>query len=282
MNAAGKYIYNHRTAQKMLVVFNLCWLAYYSYQYATVLVNRPRELYEPLSWFGKLLTPVFPSPAYYFSVVIAAAVSGSLILFKIRYKSVFQVILVLGLLFVNSVNWSYGYLSHVGHIIILASLLAVFLPAETNENQQQVIRSFKWYYAGILSTYSLSAYWKIREIADDIMHNDYSDSWFNLAATKNTVVCGYVWMEEPLPAILSRLLPFESCWLAAFIITTCIMLAAPLSVLSQKYFRIMLVFLVLFHLSNILLLRAEFFATPVMLILFFVPYHVFIPERLRH
>lgn len=282
MNAAGKYMYDHRAAQKMLLVFNMCWLAYYSHQYATVLVNRPRELYEPLSWFGKLLIPVFPAPAFYFAVVICTLIAGLAILFNVRYKLILRVILLYGLLFVNSVNWSYGYLSHVSHMMMLANLLAVFLPAENNDNQQQVTLSFKWYYAGILSTYSLSAYWKIREIADDVMHNNYSDSWLNPAATKNTVVCGYVWMEEPLPTVLARLLQFERCWLAAFIITTCIMLLAPLSVLSQKYFRLMLAFLVLFHLSNTLLFRAEFFATPIMLILFLIPYHAFVPGRLRH
>lgn len=273
---ASKHTQNSIVAQHALSILTLFWLMYYAWIYQTQLQYRPQELYEPLTWFGKLFIPSFPKSLYFYSVWLLGVVSALMLLFASRFKLVLKLLLIFSMLFVNSTTWSFGYLSHVAHHLILAQLLGLFLPSfhQAKCLPDTYLKSiFNWYYVGLLCTYSLSAIWKIETCIFDAWNEQWNVSWLHPKATANTVVGGYVWMHESIPNYLQYLLQFDVLWQTSFIITTFIMLLAPFSVISRNLFVITVVFLILFHIGNSVFFRAEFFVTPIMLCLFILPYH---------
>jgi hypothetical protein len=274
------FVFNSIIAQKGLILFSVIWAIMRGYDYYTTLQKRPVELFKPLTVFGKIIVASFPHPIIY-SLFLALILGSSFLLLRrtsTTYGWIIKAVFVFCLLWINSVKWSYGYNAHVGHLLLLANLYALFIPPNLNQqvSLKEQATTFRWYYAGLFFTYSLSALWKLFTTSKDILSNDYSDSWLNLNATLSTAVCGHIWMDEPITPFMHFLFQFPFLWKAGFIVMTLIMLLAPLSAFKHKWFLLTSAVLIVFHIQNTIFIRAEFYAAPIALIVLTLPYHLLI------
>lgn len=68
-------------AERIARIFTYGWLIYQTWLYI-VLSDRPDILYTPTHFLGQLLAPAFPSPAIYFSILIATFICNTLSICK--------------------------------------------------------------------------------------------------------------------------------------------------------------------------------------------------------
>ena len=271
MNEKKKFVFNAYYAIEILYFLSLAWISYHHWNF---IPQRPKEIYEPMSYFGRILSPGMPSLIYYYLVFGIAYLTNFLLLIT-KYKNVLvlRILHVLCLLWINSETWSFGYLSHVGHLFILSFLMALFIKRNIPDADgiKWRAKSYAVYFGTLLLTYTMSASWKIFYVLYDAVKGVHGEDWAAPKAMLYNAANGHALMNTPF-TFEATLVSIPILPEIAFWAITIVMLTAFISVLNYKYFRFTLFCLMVFHIANMIIVGAFFWIAPLVLLIFLLPY----------
>ena len=68
-----KFIFDFGIADKLLRIFSVLWLGHIYLNYKD-LINRPKELFEPIVWIQKLLISTVPNTFIFYSILVLSII----------------------------------------------------------------------------------------------------------------------------------------------------------------------------------------------------------------
>ena len=262
------FIYGNKALLLLTVGFSVFKLINFFY-----LRQRPAELFIPDNYFSKLLMPHLLRPEVYPIVAVFSIYICFYLLVKPEHYWL-RLILTLQLLWLNMAQWSFGFFSHVAHLLLLAHLFLIFVPFKitTNKKEAQIIaETLNWFYAGLLLTYSLSGLWKWLGLAYKLFFKPTAVHWLHPDASLFNAVVSF--RNYDLEFNLLPLFAYPLIWQAGFII---ILLIQTFCILAafQPQFRVGVgLALIIFHSINAVVFVTVFITAPLVLVCLFFPYH---------
>lgn len=265
-----------------LRIFTLLWLFWTVKKYFLLLQRTP-ELFWQSNLYLNWLMPELPGKMLFLSITALAAILNLLQLIRLKSSAWLQLPLALCLLWLNLPQWSYGFLSHVNHLFLLAHLFLIFIPLEkyswrqTDENTSKAIN---WFYAGLLFTYTLAGLWKIPSVLYKLLTSSPDVHWLHPdGALYNAFVS---FRSYDLPLHFTKLfteVPFV--WQASFILTVYIQSISIFAAFRQQLRPWVALFLILFHVVNMLAFQTHFVVAICVLLCLFLPYDLLLPSLFR-
>lgn len=258
-------------ADKLFRLFTIFWIFY------VVTIYQERSyfsdnLFFPLLGFQKLLINQFPSRIYFYSVVIIGVLCSVLSIYK---KSIFyRLILCFCVLWLNAFIWSFGSISHSGHLFVLTHLFSVFLVYNKNYDTEKFVREIKYFQFGVLSTYTIAGLWKVLFlIKDSVQPKLETTTWLNPEAVKTNAIINLLGKDEMLSEKMIQIYEIPYIWQIASIGTFLIQLVAVFGILNRKFLVPIVLGLISFHLYNQFFTATDFFPAIATLLIVFFPYH---------
>jgi hypothetical protein len=274
---------NFFIGQKLLLYITGLWVLYQMRIYHT-LTLRPSELFIPSTWFHRLLMPQLPSLVLGYAILILTLFTTGVLLFiNLRYVfySITKLLLTGFIVYVNVMQWSYGYLAHVGHHLLFAHLFALFIPIRhtplTIGNEKGLSSTIISYYVGLLATFSISGLWKARDIAMKLFYPTHEIHWLNPEAAYRNGFVSYT-MYDLSPGWQTSMYEVSIFWQIAFVVVTLLQIMLPLFAIHVKLHKYVVGFVLVFFISNAILIKTVFVTAPIVLIALFFPYHTLIQK----
>lgn len=270
------YLHDYKIADKLFSIFTILWCLFQINVYQE-LITRPESLYSPMVWFQRLFMPTLPSNIY-FSVILTTTLFFSLLRFLYPYKITYRIIVFIGVLWLNALKWNYNFFSHVGHLFLLAHFLSLFLtPHSLVGNVKKKVSEIRIFQFGILFTYTFAGVWKIGGLTYKILFTNKM-SWLHPQAVElNTIVSLRLNDHRPLP-ILMKIYEIPFLWEILTLIIFLTQFFAIIGSFNKKLSAIILFFLVSFHLYNSFFIETDFYVSPIVLMIFFFPFHKLNPD----
>jgi hypothetical protein len=259
-------------AEQALRLFTFVWLYWALEKYAMYL-QRPTDLYEPLTWVGRLVAPELPGKELFWLV---AAICAVINLVKLVHKKSLwlQAFLAAGLLWINLVLWSYGYLPHVNHLFLLAHLFLVFVqvhhPARNTPDRVQYT-IINWFYFGLLFVYTLSGIWKIAALGKKMLSAGTDVHWLRPEAALYNAVVSFRDYDQPF-AMAQLYADWPWVWQLGFVLVLYMLTSAVAAAWHPPLRPWVGGFLVLFHLINQFAFLIFFVVACLTLVCLFFPY----------
>jgi hypothetical protein len=272
-----KFIYDYNIADTILRIFSILWLGHVFLTYQDIL-NRPKELFEPIIWVQQLLFSSIPKEITFYIVLLISIVLCIVTIFK---KSItLRFLLFVLILILNTLKWNYNFFSHVGHLFVLTHLFTFLLPPRKIDktlSRNEIIlysNSIRIAFAGILITYTMAGFWKFLVLFYKLIFTTNSVNWLsNKAIELNAIVSSRLWDEQISPFMLSVYeVPFV--WQIGIIITFIVQLIAVLGAFNKKLSYLIVSILILFHIYNMIFINTFFYTSVFVLIILFLPYHL--------
>ena len=249
-------------------IFTFLWL-FHKLHIFFALSERPKELYFHVSYFGQLFAPTLPSVWLFVSIWTIAFILNLLQLKKT--KTTLQIILFLALTWINVIEWSLGYLSHVGHLFLLLHLLITFFQQKSNNNEY--VLAIKWVNIGLFSTYSLAGLWKVLTLLKLLLLNNWENSWMlPKAMLYQLITHNRDWDLDMSPIYWIFEIPF--LWQIAFILLVLIQFTSVIAGISIKYLPIYVLLIIGMHIFNLVFFQVEFYTPIFVLLSFYFPYYL--------
>lgn len=266
------YIQDFVLSQYAHGLVTLGWLVFQMYSFF-LFNDRPTILFEPILWFQKIFMPALPNGYCYLTVLFVAIV---LVITSFKYSTFgLRVAITLLLLYINGYIWSYKFYSNVGHFFLLSHLLKVLIPHNYHvlmANKTKFSWEIRWYYLGLIFTYSLAGFWKLLGLVLKLIQNNENEfTWLHKDAIWSNSFISYRALDEAYPfgEYLLRLQPF---WQIMFVLMLLGQLLSMVCVLRKKYLYFIGVWSVMFHLLNIILFKIVFYVAPLTLLALFLPW----------
>ncbi|HNP34019.1 MAG TPA: hypothetical protein PKN96_12065 [Flavobacterium sp.] len=266
------YIQDFVLSQYAHGLVTLGWLVFQLYSFF-LFNDRPAILFEPILWFQKIFMPAQPNGNCYLTVLFVTIV---LVITSFKYSSFgLRLIITLLLLYINGYIWSYKFYSNVGHFFLLSHLLKVFIPHNYNVlmvNKAKFSWEIRWYYLGLMFTYTLAGFWKVLGLLVKIIQNNKNElTWLHKDAIWSNSFVSYRSLDEAYPfgEYVLRIQPF---WQIMFLLMLLGQLLSMACVLRKKYLYIIGIWSVMFHLLNIILFKIVFYVAPLILLALFLPW----------
>ena len=260
------------------------WLIFQTYTFHLV-SQRPNELFEPINWFDHLFMPVQPHWIIWYLVVIGLLIANFRLIKNGELK-IERYILALGILWVNGIRWKYEFFSHVGHLMVLYHLVGVFLPRKKDEETGKELidysKAIQWFFGGLLVGYTMSGLWKIVGFFYKVILKPDHITWFHADAMKLNASVGFRDWDEQMGGMVDWydiLWP----WQVLFVIMLLLQLFSVVGAIRYQILPYIMLGNVMFHLANALLIRIEFYTTPLVLFVALFPYHlIFRPKKRKY
>ncbi|RIJ42632.1 hypothetical protein D1627_01890 [Pontibacter oryzae] len=265
-----------------LRVFTLLWLFWTVKKYF-LLLQRPLELFWQHNFYLNWLMPELPGKMLFLSITALAAILNLLQLIRLRNSAWLQLPLALCLLWLNLPQWSYGFLSHVNHLFLLAHLFLIFIPLHKHswrQPDQYTSKAINWFYAGLLFTYTLAGLWKIPSILYKLLTSSPDVHWLHPdGALYNAFVS---FRSYDLPLHFTKLFTaVPLVWQASFILTVYVQSISVFAAFRQQLRPWVALFLILFHVVNMLAFQTHFVVAICVLLCLFLPYDLLLPALFR-
>ncbi|AKQ47132.1 hypothetical protein TH63_18190 [Rufibacter radiotolerans] len=259
-------------AEQALRLFTFVWL-YWALEKYVLYLQRPADLFEPLTLVGKLVAPELPAKELFWTVAAVCAVANLVKLFH-KKSLVLQAVLAAGLLWMNLVLWSYGYLPHVNHLFLLAHLFLVFVvveaPAKNHPDRVQYA-SINWFYFGLLFVYTLSGLWKIAALGKKLISASTDVHWLKPEAALYNAVVSFRDYDQPF-TMAQLYTDFPWVWQLGFLVIVYVLTSAVAAAWHSPLRPWVGGFLVLFHLINQFAFLIFFVVACLTLVCLFFPY----------
>jgi len=219
------------------------------------------------------VAPSLPAKGVFWAVVAGCALanlgkfwaSGSLLL---------QGLLAAGLLWINLVLWSYGYLPHVNHLFLLAHLFLVFVvvehPAKNRPGKEQY-QSIQWFYFGLLAVYTLSGLWKVAALGKKLVSASGGVHWLKPEAALYNALVSFRDYDQPF-AMAQVYTEFPWVWQLGFLAVVYFMVSAVAAAWHPPLRPWVGAFLVAFPLLNQFAFLIVFGVACLTLLCLFFPY----------
>ncbi len=268
-------------AEQTLRIFTFGWLVYQAYLY-TKLSDRPDILFTPMNWFGYLFMPDFPSLSIYLSILFFTLIFNISCIIK-RNDWRLRLLLFIHILYLNSLNWNYGFFSHVGHLFVLIHFFTIFVPV-SNPSKTGILdidtaKSIRGAYIGFMASYTISGLWKIYGLIARFTVSSDGISWLsNNAALYNSIIGHKSW-DLPLDSLTVQIFTIPYLWPIMFLIMLILQLTSFLATIRLPLFFWIGFGSIGFHIFNLIFMKIEFIITPIILLILFFPYHKLFKKR---
>lgn len=277
-----KFIFDFGIADKLLRIFSVLWLGHIYLNYKD-LINRPKELFEPIVWIQKLLISTVPNTFIFYSILVLSIILCVVTIFN---KAIlYRLLLFVLLLYLNTIKWNYNFFSHVGHLFILAHFFTIFIPPIksikhiSSEEKINYANSIRYAFAGVLMTYTFAGIWKFAVLFYKLLFDPTSLNWMSKNAVEfNALLSARLWDEQISP-IMIKIYEIPFLWQFLTLLIFAFQLIAVLGAFNKKIAIPILFALVLFHIYNMLFINTYFFTSLFTLIILFLPYHRILKRR---
>ena len=265
-------------ADRALLLLTVPWLLMRLLD-ARLWSQRPAVLYEPVSWLGQLVFPSSPSLVVWGGLVGLTAVAAAVCFWKPRLLAA-RLVLVACVLLVITPEYTWS-INHANHLFLLAHLYALFLPIErpTVASAPWQARALRWYQTGILIPYTMAGLWKfvdmtIRRVLKPGM------TWLDPDAMLIVSTATYRSMDLPLD--IPRLLePVRFLMPVGYVVIAVVFAAAVVAAWRRPLVALVLPTILLFHLSNSILLSVHFVPAMIVALVVLLPYDHLVPALRR-
>lgn len=268
-------------ADTFLRFFTYGWLIYQSFLYH-ILSDRPAILFTPMNWFGRAFMPEFPSLSIIVIIVLSAWLSNTLCLIK-KQNVPARLILFFCILYLNSLNWNYGFFSHVGHLFVLAHFFTIFVPIQNPVKSlgpdEETATSVQWAYTGFMASYSIAGLWKVLGLVAKFTISQEGISWLNSNASLYNSIVGHISWDLPLDSFTVQIFTIPYIWPIMFMVMLILQLCSFLSTIRLPLFFWIGFGTICFHLFNLIFMKIEFIITPIVLLILFFPYHIIFRDQ---
>jgi hypothetical protein len=262
-------------------LLTLLWICFEGLNYYQ-LSGRPAETFVPGNYFGKALMPQFPDKVLFYSVM-TLGLSIAISLGRFYDNPIMRGILFIVVAWLNLFQWSFGFESSVGHLLILTHFLAIFLPSlssRSTQNKQTVYNSICVFYLGILITYSFSGLWKVIGLAYKLITVSTDIHWLNKGALYMAVISARNYDKDV--SWMGPIFAIPLIWQILFLIVTYTQSIAFVSAFRLNIRIWIAGILILMHLANTLFFSTDFFNAPLVLLSIFFPYHLVSQNNITH
>lgn len=268
--------FNFYYAEKLLRVLIYVWLVYQLYLYSR-LMERPEELFFPMNFFGKVFMPDFPTLVIFGLVVLVSALTNTFCLFR-NGNIPAKAILAFTILYINTLNWNYGFFSHVGHLFVLVNLFMVFVkvpqPNKESVRNPEIAESVKWAFIGFMGTYSMAGIWKVVGLGVRATITPEGISWLNNDAALYNAVAGFKSWDLSLDSVFIDVFTIPYIWPILFLGMLNLQLFSFLAAVRLPLFFWVGSGTIIFHIFNMVFMKIIFFLTPFLILILFFPYHL--------
>lgn len=273
-----KYLVDYTISDKIIRWFTILWIFHIVYLYNLRLPFSEKGLFIPLLDFQKIFLPIYPSQIYFYSVVIIGIVMT--ILSIVRKNLLPRILLLFCILWLNAFKWSFGSISHSGHLLILTHFFSLFLIYKPNYDLRSFVAQIKFFQFGILSTYTLAGLWKlIFLIRDSFIPQLETTTWFNSEAVKTNAIINLLSKDYIAESWMEKMYDIPIIWQIAVLIIFFIQLIAILGIVSKKWSYVLVGLLISFHVYNQYFTLTYFYPAIFTLLIVFFPYHLFIKNE---
>lgn len=273
-----KYLMDFLISDKIFRVFTIFWIFYIVSIYNQRIALSEQQLFVPILDFQKLIIPSFPSFFYFYSIVIIGIITA---LWSIKNKIIFpRIILLFCVLWLNAFQWSFGAISHSGHLLVLTHFFSIFLVYKSGFDLRSFVTQIKFFQFGILSTYSLAGLWKfIFLIRDTIVPKEEYTTWLDPNSVKRNAIVNLLSKDYIAEGWMARMYDIPFLWQMSAIFVFIIQLIAVLAVIKKKWSYIIVSGLIIFHLYNQYFTLTYFYPAIFTLIIVFFPYHLILKNE---
>lgn len=171
-------------------------------------------------------------------------------------------------------QWSYGFFSHVAHLLLLAHLFSIFISFRiTTEKRGAEISNttLNWYYGGLLFTYFLSGLWKWLGLFYKVFFKPTDINWLHPDASLfNAIISFY---NYDLNFNLLPLFSYPLFWQISFILVLFIQIFCVLAAFRPQLRTGMALALIVFHIINAIVFATVFVIAPLIIACLFFPYY---------
>lgn len=258
--------------------FTLGWIVFQLKNYS-ILSTRPKELFEPATYFGKIFISTIPSGFHYYSMGMLAILIIIFILFKKEFWWL-RAVLTFILLWLNIFTWSWGKIGHVGHLLMISHLFSMFIPFHTlfsDKANPYISKSIETFYVGVLIIYCYSGVWKWAGFVYKIIFKPDDINWLHPQAALFNALIQLRQSDQPYHYII-KYFTFPLFWQISFIAMTTILTLGVFAAFRHPLRLWVGLALIVFHLVNYFAFNVAFFAPPFVIACLFFPYELFIKK----
>lgn len=287
LNAAAAGVWAGYTADRILLLLTVVWVAFRAYIREADLLARPAAIYEPATWLSALVQPAMPSALAWYGC--AAVVLASVVVCWVRPRFVIaRVILAAGVLLLIAPEFALGKVDHMNHVFLMGHAFAVVLPvrrpdlaaalADPVEAEPELLdqaRAFDWYRAGLLFPYTLAGFWKfvdltVRAVLKPGMTYLHPDALLLTSIT--------TYRAHDLPLDVPRALAGANALFGpGYVLLAVVFLVASLAGFRRPLLGLMLPTIIAFHVSNVWTLYVVFLSTCLAVLALLLPYERLLP-----
>lgn len=273
-NKSSKIVlFDYLIADKLFRVFTIFWIFYV----ITIYQERslfPDNLFFPQLWFQKLFLNELPSKLYFFSIATVGILCS--VLSIIKKNIIYRLVLCFCLLWLNAFIWSFGSISHSGHLFVLTHLYSVFLVCNKSIDEKKFAQEINYFQFGILFTYSIAGLWKLLFLVKDFIYPKMdTTTWLDLEAVKTNAIINLLDKDVIISDKMVHIYEIPYIWQIASLGTFFIQLIAVLGVWNRNFLIPIILGLISFHLYNQFFTLTNFYPAIFTLLIVFFPYHLF-------
>ncbi|WP_333660373.1 hypothetical protein [Chishuiella changwenlii] len=268
-----KYLFDYTISDKIFRGFTILWIFSIVYLYNTRLPLSEKGLYVPLLEFQKIFIPSFPSQTYFYLIVVLGILMA---IWSISKKVIFpRVILLFCVLWLNAFKWSFGIISHSGHLLILTHFFSLFLVYNPIYNLKKFVCQIKFFQLGILSTYSVAGLWKLLFlIRDSFIPKSDTTTWLDPEAVKTNAIINLLSKDYIADGWMEKIYDIPIFWQVSVLTIFFVQLIAITGIINKKWSYIIVGLLISFHVYNQYFTLTYFYPAIFTLLIVFFPYHL--------
>ncbi|GAE66430.1 hypothetical protein H3Z85_12440 [Chryseobacterium indologenes] len=265
-------VFNYKIAYYAMRIVGLYWLLSQYYRFSE-LQGRPKEIYEPFFLVEKIIFPEFPDILLFGVLLISCSLFIIISIFKPSY--ILNILIFLLMAVINlPLSANFG-LHHDNHLVILGFFLSIFLlPTYLKENDYKLIQYF---YLGLLMTYTYAGASKFLGTAKNIIKGTDKMLWINKNSAKLNSYDNYWVADLDIPVWMKEVYAYENLWVFLTMTGISLQLLCFLGAFNRKLLTFFMLFIVVFHLYNIVFVLADFRNAIFFVLAALFPYHLLIP-----
>jgi hypothetical protein len=220
-----------------------------------------------------VFVPNFPSLYVLYSVLFIAF-GCTIIGLLSQYRILIRLVLTFSLMWLNAVQWGYGYFSHVDYIFILSHLLSIFLPRKYTPNMdvQAYSQGIAFYRFGILVTYFMAGTWKIIALAYKFILPNTDYTWLHSKGPLLNAIVSLRGLDHSFGSLLS-IFEIQYIWGLLFIVMVICQVSVIIGAVIDKFHPFIIIILIGFHFFNAIAFHTFFVWQPLIILILFFPYH---------
>ncbi|WP_313375348.1 hypothetical protein [Chishuiella sp.] len=270
-----KYLIDYIISDKVFKIFTILWILHIVFLYNQRLSFSEKDIFIPLLDFQKIFLPTYPSFLYFYSITIIGITSA---IWSIQKSTILpRIILLFCVLWLNAFKWSFGSISHSGHLLILTHFFSLFLVFKSNYNIRSFVCQIKYFQFGILLTYTIAGLWKLLFlIKDSFFPKKQYTTWLDPEAVKTNAIINLLDKDYIANGWMEKMYNIPIIWQIAVLGVFFIQLISIIGVINKKCSYFIALGLISFHLYNQYFTLTYFYPAIFTLLIIFFPYHLFI------